>query len=130
MATRTEHQWCSGNINAFQAFALGSIPGWCKLFYFFPSFLFSISSYPQHTNNSCSSSYYTIPFHFYSKLDSHNTQFFSISIANQYEKDPTTKLSLLQFHHLYKTWSPLISFKELILKPNKYSYVEDKSVLF
>lgn len=24
------HQWCSGNINAFQAFALGSIPGWCK----------------------------------------------------------------------------------------------------
>ena len=24
------HQWCSGNINAFQAFALGSIPGWCS----------------------------------------------------------------------------------------------------
>ena len=25
------HQWCSGNINAFQAFALGSIPGWCNV---------------------------------------------------------------------------------------------------
>ena len=25
-----EHHWCSGNINAFQAFALGSIPGWCR----------------------------------------------------------------------------------------------------
>lgn len=23
------HQWCSGNITAFQAVALGSIPGWC-----------------------------------------------------------------------------------------------------
>ena len=28
----SEHQWCSGNINAFQAFALGSIPGWCNPF--------------------------------------------------------------------------------------------------
>ena len=25
------HQWCSGNINAFQAFALGSISGWCSM---------------------------------------------------------------------------------------------------
>ena len=25
-----KHQWCSGNISAFQALALGSIPGWCK----------------------------------------------------------------------------------------------------
>ena len=29
-----KHQWCSGNINAFQAFALGSIPGWCISFAF------------------------------------------------------------------------------------------------
>ena len=27
-----EHHWCSGNMNAFQAFASGSIPGWCILF--------------------------------------------------------------------------------------------------
>lgn len=27
---QVQHQWCSGNINAFQAFALGSIPGWCS----------------------------------------------------------------------------------------------------
>ena len=26
------HQWCSGNILAFQAGAPGSIPGWCRLF--------------------------------------------------------------------------------------------------
>ena len=25
-----KHQWCSGNITAFQAVALGSIPGWCN----------------------------------------------------------------------------------------------------
>lgn len=24
------HQWCSGNVNAFQAFALDSISGWCR----------------------------------------------------------------------------------------------------
>ena len=24
-----KHHWCSGNMNAFQAFASGSIPGWC-----------------------------------------------------------------------------------------------------
>ena len=29
MIGRQKHQWCSGNITAFQAFALGSIPGWC-----------------------------------------------------------------------------------------------------
>ncbi len=32
-----KHQWCSGNINAFQAFALGSIPGWCISFSSFAS---------------------------------------------------------------------------------------------
>ena len=29
-ATNAQHLWCSGNINAFQAFALGSIPGRCN----------------------------------------------------------------------------------------------------
>ena len=33
-----KHQWCSGNINAFQAFALGSIPGWCITFAIFFTF--------------------------------------------------------------------------------------------
>ena len=33
-------QWCSGNINAFQAFALGSIPGWCNISSTFRTFLF------------------------------------------------------------------------------------------
>ena len=35
-----KHQWCSGNINAFQAFALGSIPGWCNVYNTFRTFLF------------------------------------------------------------------------------------------
>lgn len=26
-----KHHWCSGNIVAFQAIALGSIPGWCSV---------------------------------------------------------------------------------------------------
>jgi hypothetical protein len=34
-ALRFQRQWCSGNIAAFQAVALGSIPGWRKLIYFF-----------------------------------------------------------------------------------------------
>ena len=30
-----EHHWCSGNINAFQAFAMSSILVWCIFFFYF-----------------------------------------------------------------------------------------------
>ena len=51
------HQWCSGNIKAFQAFALGSIPGWCIfiaplpllcLLLFYPFFSFPFCSHFYH----------------------------------------------------------------------------------
>jgi hypothetical protein len=57
--TSNKHHWCSGNINAFQAFALGSIPGWCtgisilypestisyELMILYQNFIFSCAKY-------------------------------------------------------------------------------------
>ena len=43
-------RWCSGNINAFQAFALGSIPGRSNSDYFFCLFRPQL---PHNPNRAC-----------------------------------------------------------------------------
>ena len=47
-----KHQWCSGNINAFQAFALDSISGWCKQKQTFCLLTYIHTYYSHHKPNS------------------------------------------------------------------------------
>ena len=76
------HQWCSGNINAFQAFALGSIPGWCMkvTFWFFLSS--SHLSFFQFMISSLLSFYIFASFSFYSTFHHFTILSFSFPYPN------------------------------------------------
>ena len=87
-SAHNKHQWCSGNINAFQEFALGSIPGWCNKFCTFHSSFLHISN----KYSFCHTHYKQPSF----------IQNFPLCLCTHH-----TNLTILCQHHLINSWQSL-----------------------